>query len=268
VEPNGLTLAKGTLEIDWRGEIDKPSRRLVMLQCRLREETGWREVPPQADSNHRELLLVAKPGQRGEDELRLRVALSDDGTKVVASLHPSLQAVAMQVTKLKGRIEKLEKQLATLPKKEKATGVELNRQSRLLQAARAAYGMSKDRYDEAMKQVSPPRGHDPFTPMTVEMRDRARAATENLNQASHRFNMAESELASLEQECKGLRRALEGLQAAHQEADAALAQDQENLKIQQELKTVAERYQKLPVQVRLGMVIDRIMWDVARIGPE
>jgi hypothetical protein len=246
VDPGGLTVEKVTLPIDWKGELDRPRHRLVMQACRLRDGKdgkGWRDLPPVPEPNRREFLILSKRDEDGVHDLSLSVSLAENGSEVRAALKPALPAIRREVRQREEEVKVLTDRIKRWEREAREGWNGLRPLDADLKEARTM-----------LREVRAQRGDPgPGAP------DGEEAAP--LREAEARVSRLEHRREEIIKEVDRLRRERGEIEQVRTEAQGRLV-------IQQELRREADRYQALPIQVRLGIVIDGQECDVARIGPE
>jgi hypothetical protein len=112
-----LLVEKGVLMLGWGREVDLPSPRLVILACEVRIKDEWREVPADADRNHRALWILDEAKPDGEiRRVVLRVRLADDRSALHAELSPAVSWMDGEMARSKKESGQLQSRLQTLAK--------------------------------------------------------------------------------------------------------------------------------------------------------
>jgi hypothetical protein len=234
-DPQSLTVRDGPRQIQWNES--RPQRKLVIRSCQVKTNQGWEEIAEsQDDRNKRVRFLVGTEADPPQTALFLSVNLQDDA-RVWPALNPSTQHISDKLTELnKNRnalenvIHKLTKALAEDEQKLSQLRTQGNRARRVLQDAR-----------NAAEANLPFLGPDP-----------AQTAFALNSEIEPGIKMLNDRIFSL---------------------TLKIGQDQEESKrlegkmgLQERLLKEARNFEKAPVRVQLGIVVNGEAMEVARIG--
>jgi hypothetical protein len=237
VAPGAL---KGARPVGWKRDLDRPSRKMTVRSCQVMVGNDWRDVPPKADPNHRELTFPATRGDGEEDGFILRVRLADDGSELRAEVEPSLKQFDRMLDELGRDAAGFRAEIADL--KPRITAGEFNLRN------------EQNNRDVLVAHLQLVRSQMP-------------AGAGPLNGATPILDAAQKDVDAARGRCNDLARDLDVLRSRLKDAERGLAETRDDRKFYTQLRQDAERCQAAPIRARLGITVDGEEVDVARIGP-
>jgi hypothetical protein len=234
-DPRSLTVRDGPRQIQWKES--RPQRKLVIRSCQVKTNQGWEEISEsQEDRNKRVRFLVGTAADPPQTTLFLSVNLQDDA-RVWPTLNPSTQHISDELAELNKKksalenaIQKIDKGLAEDEQKLSRLRTQGERARSLLQEARNAA-------DPSLPFLGPNPVQTAFI-LNTEIELGIKMLNDQIVSMKLRIGQDEEQTKRL------------GGQISQQER----------------LLKEARNFEKAPVRLQLGIVVDGEAMEVARIG--
>jgi hypothetical protein len=234
-----LSALDGRKSISWKDGSFKP---LVIRACQVRDtENTWRDIPEGPDRRTRELVISPPQNAQGEKAV-LRVRLAGEGVELSADVRPSIKAIGEEIKRLSYGEARLKKQHKALDEQLREVTMEIHAAQVQLERAReyAARALQNQQLTELGPNQS---GDNPEVVAANAAVAGAKASVENRQTAR----------SSLTQEKTRV----------HGEATSL----QDEIRAKREMKSLVDKWIKVPIRVRIGAEIDGEKIDVMQIGP-
>jgi hypothetical protein len=230
------------------GQIRHPSsggslRALIIQACEVKDEDNkWRDVPEGPDRKTRELVISPQQSAQGEKKVVLRVGLVGGGLDLSASVTPSKRDIEEEIKRLGYGESKLKKDLRALDERLTDVMGAIHAAEQQLAAARSNAAFARQKQELAELGSNQSGDNDEVISANAAV---ARAKDSVVNRQTARSSLTQDRTRVW--------------------GEAISLQDQ--IRAKKEMRSLVEKWMKMPIRVKVGAVIDGKQFDVMRIGP-